>query len=272
MNDIIQLLPVICALLATGLIAGLLAGLLGVGGGIVIVPVLYYLFQLFGVSAASAMLIATATSLATIVPTSLSSIRIHNKNGNVDWPLLKRLAPFIVTGVVCGSLMATSIEGVWLTVLFGAIALFAALNMLFRTKTAPIYPSLPNKAAQGVMGTLIGWISVMVGIGGGTLTLPTLTVFNYPTHKAVGTASAIGLIIALPGVVSMLLFGEAPDDAPFGNIGLVNWLGVSFIVPLTVFFSPVGASLGKKLNEAKLKKIFAVVLAVTGVRMLLQVL
>ncbi len=272
MNDMIHLLPVLFALLATGTLAGLLAGLLGVGGGIVIVPVLYYLFQMFGVSAASAMLIATATSLATIVPTSMSSIQAHSKNGNIDRVLLKWLAPFIIIGVVCGSLMATTIAGPWLTALFGTIALFSAFNMLFRAKVEPVSQSLPGRSVQAVIGACIGCLSAMVGIGGGTLTVPILTIFNYPTHKAVGTASAVGLMIALPGVVTMLLFGTAPNDAPFGNVGLVNWLGLMCIVPLTVLFSPVGARLGKKMDGVKLKKIFAVLLALTGTRMLLQAL
>ncbi|WP_413284331.1 sulfite exporter TauE/SafE family protein [Vibrio sp. MA40-2] len=270
MNEFMQVLPVILALLATGVVAGLLAGLLGVGGGIVIVPVLYYLFQSFEVSATSAMLIATATSLATIVPTSVSSIRAHHKNGNVDWQLLKWLAPFIVIGVIAGSLFATSVGGPWLTALFGIVATLSALNMLLRANAAPLAQSLPNKAGQGVIGSCIGCLSVMVGIGGGTLTVPTLSAFNYPTHRAVGTAAAVGLLIALPGVATMLLVGTTPSDAPFGNFGLVNWAGFVFIVPLTVFFSPIGASLGKKLDSVKLKKVFALVLIFTGLRMLLQ--
>ncbi|WED25316.1 sulfite exporter TauE/SafE family protein [Vibrio sp. DW001] len=272
MNDVIQVLPVILALLATGVVAGLLAGLLGVGGGIVIVPVLFYLFQHFGVSSTSAMMIATATSLATIVPTSLSSIKAHNKNGNVDWVLLKWLAPFIVFGVVCGSLLATRVGGPWLTAAFGIIATLSALNMLLGANAAPLAQSLPSKTGQGVIGTCIGCLSAMIGIGGGTLTVPTLSAFNFPTHKAVGTAATVGLLIALPGVVTMLLVGTTPSDAPFGNYGLVNWLGFLFIVPLTVFFSPIGASLGKKLDNAMLKKVFAIVLAFTGIRMLLQTL
>ncbi|MDB1124059.1 sulfite exporter TauE/SafE family protein [Vibrio algarum] len=272
MNEIIQVLPVIFALLATGVVAGLLAGLLGVGGGIVIVPVLFYLFQLFDVSPISAMLIATATSLATIVPTSVSSIKAHHQNGNVDWHLLKWLAPFIVIGVVTGSLLATRVGGPWLTALFGVIATLSALNMLLRAKAAPMAQALPSKAGQSVIGGTIGCLSAMVGIGGGTLTVPTLSAFNYPTHKAVGTAAAVGLLIALPGVLTMLLVGATPSDAPFGNYGLVNWLGFLFIVPLTVYFSPIGASLGKKLDSVLLKKIFAVVLAFTGIRMLLQTL
>ena len=136
--------PTFVGLVVTGIFAGILAGLLGVGGGIVIVPVLFFLFQSFGVSPESAMLVATATSLATIIPTSISSIRSHTKRGNVDFYLLKRWAPFILTGVLAGSLLVTQVDGTWLTMLFGFIATLSALNMLFRTGKSAIFHQLPN--------------------------------------------------------------------------------------------------------------------------------
>lgn len=264
--------PTVLALIITGAFAGILAGLLGVGGGIVIVPVLYFLFQSFGVSPESAMVIATATSLATIVPTSISSIRSHKRQGNVDVDLLKRWAPFIFFGVLIGSYLVTRVDGTLLTILFGVIATLLALNMLFRTGKSALFNSLPGKAGQSAMGSGIGFFSAMVGIGGGTLSVPLLTLYNYPAHKAVGTAAAIGLIISLPGAATMLTLGNAPNDAPIGTLGLVNLIGFICIVPLTVIFAPVGATLAAKLDAAKLKKVFAVVLLITGLRMLAQVL
>ncbi|OUR84115.1 hypothetical protein A9Q75_03320 [Colwellia psychrerythraea] len=258
------------ALVATGVFAGILAGLLGVGGGIVIVPVLFFLFQSFGVSPESAMLVATATSLATIVPTSISSIRSHNKKGNVDFYLLKRWAVFILMGVLVGSWLVTRVEGTMLTMLFGVIAALSALNMLFRTGKSALYPKLPNITGQTVMGASIGFFSSMVGIGGGTISVPLLTLYNYPAHKAIGTAAAIGLIISLPGTLTMLILGSTPTDAPAGTFGLVNLFAFTCIVPLTVLFAPVGASLAAKLDAIKLKKIFAFVLLFTGLRMLAQ--
>lgn len=258
------------ALVATGIFAGILAGLLGVGGGIVIVPVLFFLFQSFGVSPESAMLIATATSLATIVPTSISSIRSHHQKGNVDFNLLKRWAVFILIGVLVGSWLVTRVDGSMLTLLFGVIAVLSALNMLFRTGKSALYQKLPGKTGQTIMGTSIGFFSSMVGIGGGTISVPLLTLYNYPAHKAVGTAAAIGLIISLPGALTMLALGTTPTDAPAGTFGLVNLFGFICIVPLTVLFAPIGASLAAKLNAVKLKKIFAFVLLFTGFRMLVQ--
>lgn len=270
MDFLFDHIPTFLALAATCVFAGILAGLLGVGGGIVIVPVLFFLFQSFGVSPESAMLVATATSLATIIPTSISSIRSHNQKGNVDFELLKRWAAFILAGVLVGSWLVTRVDGTWLTALFGIIATLSALNMLFRTGKSALFQQLPSRAGQSVMGLCIGFFSSMVGIGGGTISVPLLTLYNYPAHKAVGTAAAIGLIISLPGALTMLILGSTPADAPVGTFGLVNLVGFVCIVPLTVLFAPVGASLGAKLDGAKLKKIFAVVLLITGVRMLIQ--
>ena len=259
------------ALVFTGVFAGIFAGLLGVGGGIVIVPVLFFLFQGFGVSPESAMVIATATSLATIVPTSISSIRSHHQKGNVDLNLLKRWAAFIFFGVLVGSWLVTRLDGTWITALFGVIATLSALNMLLRTGKSALFPALPGKAGQTVMGTSIGFFSSLVGIGGGTISVPLLTLYNYPAHKAVGTAAAIGLIISLPGALTMLALGTTPADAPACTIGLVNVAGFLCIVPFTVLFAPVGASLATKLDAAKLKKVFAIVLMITGLRMLGQI-
>lgn len=267
---IINNISTLLALVATGIFAGILAGLLGVGGGIVIVPVLFFLFQSFGVSAESAMLVATATSLATIVPTSISSIRSHNKKGNVDFDLLKRWSVFIFIGVLAGSWLVTRVEGTLLTLLFGVIATLSALNMLFRAGKSALFQQLPSTVGQKVMGISIGFFSAMVGIGGGTISVPLLTLCNYPAHKAVGTAATIGLIISLPGALTMLVLGSTPIDAPVGTFGLVNLFSFICIVPLTVLFAPVGASLAAKLDAVKLKKVFALVLLVTGLRMLAQ--
>lgn len=258
------------ALITTGMFAGILAGLLGVGGGIVIVPVLFFLFQSFGVSPESAMVIATATSLATIIPTFISSMRSHHQKGNVDFKLLKSWSVFILIGVLVGSWLVTRVDGTWLTILFGVIAILSALNMLFRAGKSALFQQLPNRVGQSLMGTSTGFFSSMVGIGGGTISVPLLTLYNYPAHKAVGTAAAIGLIISLPGALTMLTLGVTPSDAPVGTLGLVNIIGFICIVPLTVLFAPTGVSLATKLNGVNLKKVFAIVLLVTGLRMLSQ--
>lgn len=270
MELVLNNLPTIAALIGTGIFAGLLAGLLGVGGGIVIVPVLFFLFQSFGVSPESAMYIATGTSLATIIPTSISSIRSHRKKGNVDADLLKQWGLLILVGVLIGSWLVTKVDGRYLTTLFGIVATLSALNMLFRTGKSALAESLPGRMGQSVIAGCIGFFSSMVGIGGGTLSVPILTAFNYPAHKAVGTAAAIGLIISFPAALYLLIFGQTPHDAPLGTFGYINLVGFACIVPLTVICAPIGAGIASKLDANMLKKIFAVVLLITGTRMLAQ--
>lgn len=264
--------PVVLGLLATGVLAGLLAGLLGVGGGIVMVPVLYFVFQHLGMAPEHAILLATGTSLATMIPTTLMTIRAQLQRDNVDCVLLKAWGPFLLVGVLGGAALATHFGGTWLTALFGGLALLVAANMLLRAKAKPLVDQLPGRGAQSLMAMIIGSISVMVGIGGGTMSVPVLTSCNFPAHRAVGTSSAIGLIIAVPGALTMLISGHTPADAPFGSFGLVNLLGLACIVPMSMLFAPVGVNLGQKLNPVRLKQVFALALALTGIRMLMSVL
>lgn len=256
------------ALAATGVIAGFLAGLLGVGGGIIIVPALFFLLQRFEVSAASAMSIATATSLATIVPTAFSSVRAHHAKGNVDTRILKDWGgPILLSSVVFG-LIASRISGHYLTWLFGVIAIIASVNMWFRNQAKPLFSKLPNRYVQFLLAGSVGGLSVLVGLGGGVIGVPTLTLFNVAVHRAVGTAAGFGLLIALPAVLTILLFGVTPMDAPVGTWHTLSAPAFLFIVPLTVLFAPMGAKLGATLNAQQLKRAFALVLFITGLRML----
>jgi uncharacterized membrane protein YfcA len=270
--ELSQWLPIIVGLVFAGILAGTLAGLLGVGGGIINVPVLYFLFQHFGVDSSSAMVIATGTSLATIIPTSISSIRSHHKRGNIDWQLIKRWLLFIVAGVLLGSWLVTQLDGRYFTILFALIALFMAFNLYFRSNASALFSTLPPMPYQGLLGSIVGFFSVMVGIGGGTLGVSILTAYNYVMHRAVGTSAAFGLLISLPGAFVLLLFANTPVDAPSGTWGYINFLALLILIPLSVAFAPVGVWLGSKLDGNKLKKIFALLLLVTAIRMLIQAL
>ncbi len=269
---LMDLLPVALALLATGVVAGVLAGLLGVGGGIVIVPVLYLVLQSLGVSPATAILVATGTSLMTIIPTSISSSRAHHARGNVDFGLIRLWALPMIAAVLAGSFLATRANGLVLSGLFGVVAILVALNMLFRTNAPPLRESLPAAPGQMLMAGVIGFISVMMGIGGGTLGVPTLTACNVAAHRAVGTAAVLGLLIAVPGALMLLLGGATPMDAPEGTFGLVNLPGFALIVPMTTLMAPVGVRIGAKLDGAALKRVFALFLILVGSRMIWQTL
>lgn len=263
-------LPVIAALSVAGLCAGLLAGLLGVGGGIVTVPVLFLVFQNLGISPATAMVVATSTSLLVIVPTSIASARAHHRRGNVDFGLFRRWFWFMLAGVVLGSQVVSRIDGLILSGVFGVLALCIAINTLLRSGAPPLRDTLPSSPVQAAVAAIIGTLSVMMGIGGGTLSVTALTGWNVPTHRAVGSSALFGLVIALPGALLLLSTAATPTDAPPGTVGLVNLPGFAVIAPMTYLMAPLGVRLGAGLSAVVLKKGFAVFLAVVGLRMLWQ--
>ncbi|MGE4527530.1 MAG: sulfite exporter TauE/SafE family protein [Rhodospirillaceae bacterium] len=262
------LLPFALALLATGAIAGTLAGVLGVGGGIVIVPVLYLLFPLLGIDPEVQMHLAVGTSLATIIPTSIMSARTHNKKGGLDWDLLKSLAPGIVIGVIAGSVFGGRARGSTLTLIFAVIALLVAAHMAFKREGWTLRDALPAGPRFRIpLGCFIGGFSVMMGIGGGTLSVPILSSFAVPIRRAVGTASAIGLIIGLPGTVGYIVSGLGDPHLPPFSIGYANLLGFALIVPTTMLTAPIGARIAHAIDPVLLRKAFAFFLFVTSCRM-----
>lgn len=262
------LAALVAALLGTGVVAGVLAGLLGVGGGIVIVPMLYHLFTLLGVDEAVRMHVAVGTSLATIIPTSISSIRAHHRRGSVDVALLKRWGPAVFAGVVAGTVVGTGVKGAVLTGVFAVVALLVAANMAFRKEGWTLRDHLPSRPVQAVLGVLIGGISVMMGIGGGTLSVPILSAFAYPIRRAVGTAAALGLIIGVPGAIGFLASGLGAEGLPPGTFGYVNLIGFALIVPCTVLAAPLGARIAHAIDPRKLRAAFAVFLFLTAARMI----
>ncbi|MGS4885402.1 sulfite exporter TauE/SafE family protein [Roseibium sp. MB-4] len=260
------------ALLATGLVAGIIAGLLGVGGGIVIVPVLYYMFTALKIDPAILMHVAVGTSLATILATGTSSARAHYNRGSVDMDLLKRWWWAIAIGVISGAMIAGNMSGGALTLVFGVVALLVSANMLLRKEGSALADKLPGSPIKELLGFLIGGISVMMGIGGGTLGVPTLTLFDYPIRKAVGTAAAIGLIIAVPGTLMSIFFGWGAEGLPPLSLGYVNLIGFFLIIPASTFAAPLGAKIAHAIDPSKLKLIFALFLGFTGLRMIYDVL
>lgn len=256
------------ALLATGLVAGIIAGLLGVGGGIVIVPVLFYMFTALKIESSVLMHVAVGTSLATILATGAASARAHYKRGSVDMDLLKSWWWAIALGVIVGGTVAGNISGGALTLVFGIVALAVSANMLFRKNGSALSERLPASPLKEVLAFLIGGISVMMGIGGGTLGVPTLTLFNYPIHKAVGTAAAIGLIIAVPGTLLSIYFGWGVEGRPPLSLGYVNLIGLLLIIPVSTLTAPLGAKIAHAIDPSKLKLVFALFLGVTGLRMI----
>lgn len=262
--------PYALILMFTGGIGGVLAGLLGVGGGIIIVPVLFVLLQRMGLPDGSAMALATATSLLTIVPTSLSSAWAHHRRGNVDFSLIRRWSLPMAAGVVIASLVTAGTSGSGLSLVFGCCAVLVAANMLLRAGAPALWPSLPSLPLQALLASLVGFFSVLMGVGAGTLGVPTMTSFNVPPHRAVGTAALFGLIIALPSSLILLFAGTTPPGAPPGTIGLANLPAIALILPGTTLLAPYGVRLGARLDGRRLKQVFAMFLAAVGLRMLWQ--
>lgn len=270
--DLLDLLPKVAALLFTGGLAGTLAGLLGVGGGIVIVPVLFYLFGVLELAPQSAMHVAVGTSLATIVPTSIASMRAHWRRGSVDTELLKVWAVAACLGAILGAAISGFVKGTVLTAVFAVVAAVVAANMATPNgwRVADALPK--NRFNSGLLGFVIGTFSVMMGIGGGTLSVPVLSAFRFPIHRAVGTASALGLAIGLPGAIGFALAGWNVEDVPPLSIGYVNLVGFALIFPMSVLMAPVGARLAHAMNRIWLRRAFALFLGVTSVRMFIRLL
>jgi uncharacterized protein len=247
--------------------AGIIAGLLGVGGGIVIVPVFYHVFTLLQLDEEVKMKVAVATSLAGIIPTSLSSMRAHFARGAVDTQLLRDWGKWIALGVLAGTVLAASVRDIVLTAVFATVAILVAAHMAFTAEGTRLSDRLPTGAAKALIAALIGCVSAMMGIGGGTLTVPVLSLSGYPIRRAVATASVIGLIIAVPGTLGFILAGlNAPHRPPL-SLGYVNLAALGLTVPAMTLLAPVGARLAHSINVHALRRAFAVFLAATAARM-----
>ena len=257
--------------IATAIIAGIMAGLLGVGGGIVLVPVLFWILSVTDFPPDLSMHMAVATSLATIIFTSISSARAHHKRGAVDKDLLRTWAPGIVLGALSGGLAAKYINGDGLRAIFGAIALLVAINMA-TPKTLVISDRLPGSAAlNGAFSYVTGFFSALMGIGGGTLSVPLLVAFSVEVRRAVGTASSFGILIAVPAVIGFITAGWSVPDRPPLSLGYVNLPAAAIILPFTVGFAPVGVKIAHTVDPKWIKRAFAVFLGITAVRMLMSV-
>jgi uncharacterized membrane protein YfcA len=263
----IELVLLIGGLSLASIIAGIVAGLLGVGGGIVIVPVLFWVFTFTSFPEELAMHMAVATSLATIITTSVASMRAHHKKGAVDFELLRRWAPALAVGALAGGLAARYFDAAVLTGVFGIVGLAVAINLAI-PRNLVIGEHLPRSPVQVAIATVIGFVSSLMGIGGGTLGVPTLAAFSYPIHRAVGTASAFGIVIAIPAVVGFILSGwDAPGRPPL-SLGYVSLVATAIILPFTTYFAPFGARLAHALEPVWVKRAFSIFLAITAVKML----
>jgi uncharacterized membrane protein YfcA len=254
--------------LILGAFAGLVAGLLGVGGGLIIVPVLVFIFTGQGMADHLIVHMAVGTSLATIVFTSISSVRTHHQHGAVLWLAFWQLTPGIVIGAWLGALFADVLASDQLRRFFGVFELLVAIQLTFNVKPRP-HRQLPGRAGMVAAGSVIGAISAIVGIGGGTMTVPFLVWCNVAMRKAVATSSACGLPIAVAGATGFIVTGWNAVDLPAYSSGYVYWPAFIGVVIASVLSAPLGARLAHRLPAVQLKRIFAVLLYILGLRMLL---
>jgi len=249
-----------------GLAAGFMAGLLGVGGGLLMVPALTWAFAQQAYAPEYNIHLALATSLAVIVPTSLSSLRAHHAHGAVDWAVVRRIAPGILFGTLVGSFAAAKLPDAGLRIFFTVFLFYAATQMLLGFKP-PASRQMPGKVGMTIAGSTIGLVSSWVGIGGGTLSVPFLTWCNAGLRRAIGTSSAIGLPIALAGSFGYIVAGLSVSGLPPHSIGFVYLPALVAIALGSWLTAPFGARATHRLPVQQVKRIFAGLLYVLAVRM-----
>lgn len=251
-----------------GVIAGLIAGIFGVGGGMVIVPSLIIMFKLYNMPENILTHLAIGTSLATIIITSLSSVRTHANQNNVTWPIFYQLTPTLLLGSFLGVVMAMHIAGQWLQFSFGlfilAIAIKTALGT--RKKTTPIQSQQPSNVILKIGGLVIGWISSLFGIGGGAFTVPFLRYQNLTMTQAVGTSSACSIPIAIMGTLTNLILAWNHPNLPQGSTGFIYWPAFFGIIITSIPSAHYGAKIANKLSNSALQKIFALFLLILAIK------
>lgn len=255
--------------IATGALAGLMAGLLGIGGGMIIVPALIFALPAFGVAEAVTSQVAVGTSLACISFIAINSARSHHVRAGVDWALVCRLAPGLVVGAVAGAGLAHVMSSTLLQRVIGVGALLVAARIFYGAQPKP-GRQLPSTRGLVGAGGVIGALSSLVGIGGGSLTVPFLMWCNVPMVRAVGTSSACGMPIAWAGALGFIVMGLGVDGTGDAALGYVNLPAAGVIVVASLLFTPMGAALAHYLSPTVLKRVFAVLLVVVGLDMLLS--
>lgn len=266
MTDFATLAPLVLILMGVGAFAGVLAGLLGVGGGIVLVPAFFYLFSGLGYGSSDLMQVCVATSLATIIVTSIRSVMAHNRKGAVDWTILRQWVVPIAIGAIIGVLVVHQLRSSTMQIIFAVMVMVIASYMMFGKSSWRISDGLPGGVFRAWFGPLMGFLSVLLGIGGGSIGTPMQTLHGIPIHRAVATSAGFGVTIALPSAIGFLLTPVA--DAPPYSIGAVNIPAFLIVIAMTTFTAPLGAALAHKLDPKKLKRVFAVFLMLVALNML----
>ena len=271
-SEILAYWPFVLGLMVTGVASGIAAGLLGIGGGAIIVPALSTALLLLGYDSDVVQHVAVATSLGIIIPTGIMSARAHYKRGAMDVRIFKLWAPFIVVGTFVGGLIAGYFSGDVLRVVFAVMAFVIAANIVFGFQTRLMGHLHGSSITHRISALIVGFISALMGIGGGSLTVPTLVAFGATMHAAVGTSAAIGVAIAISGTIGFIISGWGVQGLPPLSLGYINLVALVLVAVLAALFAPVGAALAHRMDQKTLKYVFAAFLTVVGLQMLWKVL
>ena len=271
--DINELMKLLFVLGIAAAVAGFMAGLLGVGGGIIMVPALYYAFTVLEFDILTRMHLAVGTSLAIIIPTSIISTRTHMEYDAVDLKMVKSFGIFILIGVIAGTFLAVNLKTPNLVLFFSIFAFIVGIFFIFLREKLMENPKKISNLIKNVSGTIIGFISVPLGIGGGSLMVPFMRTFGYDIRKSIGTAAAVGFLIAVSGTITMITGGKIINNVntPF-SIGYINLLGFIVFVPVTMLMARIGAKAVYKINKKLLSKIFGIFLIIVSLRSFLEYL
>ncbi len=263
---IMELLPFALAMLTASAIAGIMAGIFGIGGGAILVPVLYQFLTMLGIDEVIRMHVCVGTSLAIIIPTSLRSFTAHLKKGAVDVELLKKWIIAVPSGVILASLVAASISSAGLRIIFALIAIMVALRLLFNRESWRLGDDVPKNPVRAIVGFVIGFLSTLMGIGGGVLTNTFMTLFNRPMHQAVATSSGVGVLISIPATLGFIWAGWDAENLPPFSIGYVNIVAVLLVIPVTVLIAPLGVKIAHAMEKRQLEIAFGFFLLLVAAR------
>ncbi|NMG38739.1 TSUP family transporter [Chelativorans sp. ZYF759] len=253
-----ELAPFVVAMAAAGVVAGLLAGVFGIGGGAVLVPVFYQVFGLIEIDEAVRMHLAVGSSLAIIVPTSIRSFFAHKARGAVDMDVLRGFLISVPIGVVLAALTAAYISSAGLRAIFAAIMILVGVRLLFNRESWRLGSQLPCNPMRSIVGVVIGYLSTLMGIGGGILNNTFMTLFGRPMHQAVATSAGVGVLIAIPGTLGYIWAGWGNPLLPILSTGFVNWVAVALIIPITLVVAPYGVRIAHWMQKRHLEIAFGI--------------
>ena len=271
--NIAEIVNLLAVLGIAAAVAGFMAGLLGVGGGIIMVPALYYAFTILDFDLVTRMHLSVGTSLAIIIPTSIISTKTHMEYDAVDFKMVRSFGIFILIGVIAGTFLAVNLNTHTLILFFSIFAFMVGLFFIFLREKLVENPKPISDIIKNISGIFIGFISVPLGIGGGSLMVPFMRTFGYDIRKSIGTAAAIGFLIAVSGTITMITGGKiiANVNTPY-SIGYINLLGFLVFVPVTMIMARIGARAVYKINKKLLSKIFGTFLIIVSARSFIEYL